>query len=323
MIRVIAAGYRGAYLPDTEATMITTKPHRILVPTDFSETAGHALRYASDLALRIGASLTVVYSDAFIPPIDYTAAVGAWDEFSLANLKGRAEGELQQHAAANIDPAMRYDTIVRVAAPLDGILAQASESGAGMIVMGTHGRTGFRRLIIGSITEATMRKAEIPVIAVPSGSEKKPVIRTVVCPAIYNDQCRDALMFAAAIAGPDAKFIIIRATSGNDVVQTAGDLLELRAWVPESIAARCELKIFGVGNIAGQIEGYAEKAGADLIVAAEPSNRSAAGVLYGTFAARVVQHSQCPVLTVNRPAVQRAARIAEQEHRTGAVWANQ
>jgi nucleotide-binding universal stress UspA family protein len=300
-----------------------TKPVRILVPTDFSETATHALRYASDLARRTGARLTVVYADAFIPPVDYTATVGGWDEYSFVQLKARAEEQLKKDARANIDPSVPYDTVVRVAPPLEGILAQARESGAGMIVMGTHGRTGFRRLIIGSITEAVMRKAEVPVIAVPPGSDRKSTIRTIVCPAIYNDQCHDALAFAAAIAPADAKFVVIRATPADDIVETADDLFELRAWIPESIATRCELKMFGSGHVAGQIDGYAEKAEADLIVVGEPANRSASDLLYGTFAARVVQHSHCPVLTVNRPAARRAARISEQERKTDVVWANQ
>lgn len=58
--------------------MPTAKLNRILVPTDFSETAGHALRHASDLARGLGASLTVLYSDPFVPSIDCTATVGGW-----------------------------------------------------------------------------------------------------------------------------------------------------------------------------------------------------------------------------------------------------
>gem|GEM_PF-430469 len=302
-----------------------TKPTRILVPTDFSETATHALRYASDLARNIGARLTVVYADPFLPPIDYTASVGGWDEYSFTQLKARAGEQLRKDAKTNIDPSVPYDTIVRVAPPLAGILAQAAESGAGMIVMGTHGRSGFRRLIIGSVTEAVMRKAEVPVIAVP-GTATKPAgsaIGTVVCPAIYNDQCHDALTFAAAIAPADAKFIVIRATPEDDLIKTADELVELQAWIPEPIATRCELKMFGSGHVAGQIEGYAEKAGADLIVVGEPAGRSANDLLHGTFAARVVQHSHCAVLTVNRPAAKRAARNADQERKTNVVWANQ
>ena len=167
-----------------------TKPNRILVPTDFSDTASHAIRYASDLAKRIGASLSVVYADAFTPPIDYSATVGAWGESSLARLKLLAEEQLDDDARANINPTVPYDTVVLVATPLDGILALARESGAGLIVMGTHGRTGVRRLLVGSVTEGVMRKAEVPVIAVPLWCDSSPAIKTVVCPAIYNDQCR-------------------------------------------------------------------------------------------------------------------------------------
>jgi nucleotide-binding universal stress UspA family protein len=303
--------------------MITTKLNRILVPTDFSETAGHALRYGSDLARSLGARLTVLYSDPFVPPLDYTATVGGWDEYSLAQLKARAEEALQRDAKANIDPEVLYDTVVRVAPPLDGILAQARESGAGLIVMGTHGRTGFRRLIIGSVTEAVMRNAEVPVIAVPPRSAPTSPIKTVVCPVIYNAQCLDALTFAAQIAPPDARFIVIRATPADDVTQPAGDFFELRAWVPEAIATRCELKMLGNEHVANQIEGFAKIAHADLIVAAEPADRSAADVLHGTFATRLVQHSECPVLTVNRPAALAASRAAQQEERTDLGWTNQ
>lgn len=306
--------------------MATTRLNRILIPTDFSETAGHALRYASDLAHGLGARLTVLYADPFVPPIDYTATVGGWDEGSFAELKKRAEEQLQRDAKANIDPSVLYDAVVRVATPLDGILAQARESGAGLIVMGTHGRTGFRRLIIGSVTEAVMRHARVPVIAVPpriavSSSITSP-IKTIVCPVMYNTQCLDALTFAAQIAPPDARFVVIRATPADDVMEPAGALFALGAWVPEAIAARCELKVFSNENVANQIEDFAKSAHADLIVAAEPASRTAADVLHGTFAARLVQHSECPVLTVNVPAARIASRIAEHEERTDLIWGN-
>lgn len=279
--------------------MITATLNRILVPTDFSDTASHALRYASDLARRLGASLTVLYSDSFAPPIEYSATGGGWDANSLDELKGRAEEQLQGDARTNIDRSVLYDTVVRVAMPREGILAQARESGAGLIVMGTHGRTGFRRLMIGSVTESVMRRAEVPVLAVPSSSATSSSMKTIVCPAIYNPQCRAALNFAAQIAPPDARFIIIRATRTDDVIQSADDRFELRAWVPEAIATRCELRMFRNEHVADQIESFAESAHADLIVTAEPADRTVAAVLLGTFAERLTQHSECPVLTMN------------------------
>jgi len=298
---------------------MTTKPLRILVPTDFSDTANHAMRYASGLAKRIGATITAVYSDPFAPPIDYTATIGGWDESSFDALKAQATKELERDARTNIDPAVSYDAIVRVAPPLEGILAEARESAADLIVMGTHGRSGFRRLIIGSVTEAVMRMAALPVIAVPPGGDAKPEMKTIICPVVYTDQCRDALLFAASVAPPDAKILVIRSTPENDASDTADALFTLLTWVPESIAARCELKIFGSGHMAGQVEGFAQKVEADLIVAAEPVERSAADRLYGTFAARLIRHSDCHVLTINQPAAKRIARVEEQQRLTVAA----
>ena len=299
-----------------------TKPKHILVPTDFSETASHALRYASNLAHGLGASLTVVYCDPFLPPIDYTATVGGWDEGSFAELKARAQDQLRHDAEVNIDPSVPYETVVGVAPPLEGILAQALQSKADLIVMGTHGRTGFRRLFIGSVAESVMRKSDAPVITVPPRCESTPAIRTVICPAIERDQCFDALSFAAAIVPTDAKFIVVGAAAAQDPVQTAQDLAKLRGWVPEAIASRCEAMTFGSGHVADQIAGYAAALHADLIVAVEPVDRSAADVLYGTFAARLVQSSHCPVLTVNFPASMRVAQLAELQYRTDLVFSN-
>jgi len=281
---------------------MTQTLNRILVPTDFSDTAGHALRYASDLARRLGASLTVLYCDPFVPPADYSATVGGWDANSLDALKGRAEEQLEGEARTNIDRSVLYDTVVRVAMPREGILAQAHESGAGLIVMGTHGRTGFRRLIIGSLTEWVMRHAQVPVLAVPPRSVTTTSIKTVVCPVIYNDNCRDALVFAAQIVPPDAHFIVIRTTGAEDAIHWANDLFELRAWVPEAIATRCELKMFAAEHVANQIAGFAAASRAGLIVATEPAVRTTIDALHGTFAERLLQRSECPVLTMNGPA---------------------
>ena len=302
--------------------MITPKPKRILVPTDFSENAGYAMRYASDLASRLGAGLAVLYSDPFLPPIDYTATVGGWDESSFANLKARAEEQLERDAETNINPSVLYDAMVRVDTPLDGILAQARESGAGLIVMGTHGRSGFRRLVIGSVTEAVMHHAEVPVLAIPPRSTATASIKRIVCSVTYNAQCFDALTFAAQIARPEARFILIRARS-TDLAQSEDDLFNLSAWVPDSIATRCDFELFGSGSVPEQIDAFARKTQADLIVASEPAERTALDVLRGTFAARLAQQSDCPVLTLNAAATQIAKPEAWQAERTDFVGAMQ
>ncbi|HEV7484879.1 MAG TPA: universal stress protein [Thermoanaerobaculia bacterium] len=293
---------------------MTAKINRILVPTDFSETADQALRYASGLARGLGAKLTIVYADPFVPPVDFSATVGAWDEFSFISLQARAQDHLRIAAEANVDPSVAYDIGIRVDPPLDGILAEARASEADLIVMGTHGRTGFRRLIIGSVTEAVMRYAKVPVIAVPAHIVTSSPIRTIVCPVI-DETNLDALTFAASIASPDAHFIVIRAMVGGEASESADEVIALRGAIPAALVSRCELKLLGDEHAGNQIEGLAKTAHADLIVAAEPAGRSTSDLLRGTFAARLVQNSECPVLTINELAAKAAARTVEQEAR--------
>jgi hypothetical protein len=106
----------------------------------------------------------------------------------------------------------------------------------------------------------------------------------------------------------------VRSASSTDSAHRDDDLLELCSWLPEGIASRFELKVFGTGHLAKQVETFAKSIHADLIVASQPAARSAADVLSGTFAERLVRHSGCPVLTVNassavvRPHAQRTGR---------------
>ena len=123
--------------------MIPTRPARILVPTDFSESGTNALRYAPGLARHLGADLTVMYADTFLPPVDAMASVGGWDETSVEQLKARATEQLLSEAESSIDSVL-YDAVVRLSTPVGGIIEQARESRAGLIVMGTHGRSGLR-----------------------------------------------------------------------------------------------------------------------------------------------------------------------------------
>jgi nucleotide-binding universal stress UspA family protein len=293
---------------------MTAKINRILVPTDFSDTADQALRYASGLARALGAKITVLYADPFVPPIDFTATVGAWDEFSFVSMQARAQDHLRSDAEANIDPAVPYDIAIRVDPALDGILAEARATEADLIVMGTHGRTGVRRLVIGSVTEAVMRCAKVPVIAVPPHAATASSMRTIVCPVIDNSSV-EMLTIAATIVPADARFIVIRATGADDAEEAANDLFALHAAIPEALASRCEIKLLGDEHAGNQIEGLAKIAHADLIVAAEPSDRSTSDLIRGTFAARLVQHSECPVLTINELAAKAAARAAERDAR--------
>lgn len=281
-------------------------PRLILVPTDLSDPAAHALRYASSLAERLGARLLVIHADPFIPPTDFTANTAGVFELSRDAMIVAAREELRKHAERNVGAGVPFDLRVIVGEPLDAIVAQVSESGADLVVMGTHGRTGMRRLMFGSVTEAVMRIVPVPVIAVNPLATDQAEMEKVLCPVNFTPACREALRHAAALASRSEAPLVLLHTV-DDVQAEVGieERNRLHEWLPAELAGRCEMKVISSAHEAERIVETAAKVRAQLIAFGVPAGRSAAEPLLGTVAERVVQRSGCPVLTVN-PHAERA-----------------
>jgi universal stress protein A len=134
-----------------------------LVPHDFSDDAEAALDAAVELARRLGAELHLLH--AYQQPVDVLSPYGV-------------------AVPANIGPELRAAALARlreIAEPISGlkcqahavegpaasvIAEQAQALGADLVVMGTHGRTGLRHLLLGSVAERTLRAAHCPVLTV-------------------------------------------------------------------------------------------------------------------------------------------------------------
>lgn len=284
--------------------MESLKPKLILVPTDFSKAAAHAVRYASALGERFGAHLLVIYADMFIPPVDFTATAGGSFTLTRDEMIEGAREQLEAHAENNIERNVPYDVRVVVDDPVDAIVSEARESGANLVVMGTHGRSGVSRLIFGSVTEAVIRIAPVPVLAVnPSTSESASVTR-VLCPVNFTDACRAALRQAVALLDTDDSPIqLFHGLEGKELQPSIEELIRLHEWAPPEIAGRCELKTVPSRAPAGDILDLALATATDLIALDVNPGRSIFEALRGSVAERIVQESHCPVLTMNPHAV--------------------
>jgi nucleotide-binding universal stress UspA family protein len=140
-------------------------PKTILVPTDFGPPAEEALTYATSLAITLGARvilLNVVRISA-LGMVDMGAVMtgGAMD-YMLVTSQLELNKLTSRHSATHIE------TMVRTGDAYDVILEVAAEVRADLIVMGTHGRHGIRRLLLGSVAEAIVRGASCPVLTMHS-----------------------------------------------------------------------------------------------------------------------------------------------------------
>jgi universal stress protein A len=139
---------------------------RILVPTDFSETAQAATRIAGDLSRRFEAPLTLVYvfeRTVYPLPDEYILFTSKQLDYMLAEFNQRLASAQRQALDAG---AMGVTTHLLHGWAPDEITRFASEGGFDLIVMGTHGRRGIKHLVLGSVAERVVRMARCPVLTV-------------------------------------------------------------------------------------------------------------------------------------------------------------
>lgn len=139
-------------------------PKNILVPTDFSACAEHAVDYACALAAKVGATVFLVTA---LGPSPSEVKVALTD--SMLHSLTRAHQEALDKLAGSRRSVASFGTpFVKTGDPRDAILVAARETDADLIVMGTHGRRGIAHLVMGSVAEDIVRNAPCPVLTVRS-----------------------------------------------------------------------------------------------------------------------------------------------------------
>jgi len=136
------------------------KARKILFPTDFSPYGQEALRWATSLARDTGATLIIVHVEE--PPMAY----GGGEMYLGAEEGDREELRKTLVKVLPTDAKIPFQHKLLVGDPATAVVEVAEQEGADFIVMGTHGRSGLSRLLMGSVAEAIVRKAKCPVLTV-------------------------------------------------------------------------------------------------------------------------------------------------------------
>jgi len=146
---------------------------RILVPVDFTETAERAFQYAVELARKFDASVTVLHAYQ-IPAYGFPdAAIIASAELAT-QMANAGQARLDSLIDSNKTSGISMTAILRDGVPWEEIKAVAEEVHADLIVIGTHGRRGLARALLGSVAENVIRTSNLPVLVIhgPRDSDK-------------------------------------------------------------------------------------------------------------------------------------------------------
>lgn len=152
-------------------------PKKILVATDFNDLATAALRVAAAIAERTGGSLTLLYADTFEPPAEFTSPQLLRVAKAIESSRRRAKDELENCAKQHVPAGVPHQNVVIDALPVHAISSYAEKHDIDLIALGTHGRGGVQRILLGSVAEQVMHHTSVPVLTVHDPSRVRSIQR--------------------------------------------------------------------------------------------------------------------------------------------------
>lgn len=286
----------------------------ILAPTDFSETANHAVEQAIELSVRYAAELHLCHV-VEVRGNDWAATTGVLQDY-LKELEHDADEllALKVDALRGNEVNVRYET-GRDETAFDGIERRVKELKPDLVVMGTHGRTGVDRLLLGSVAEKVLRYVPINLLAL---NRKAPLIRAnrafekILVPVDFSDFSRRALEMAVNLLAPAGELHVVHVVASpiHPSFYAGGitQLFQLDPELPNRIRDRITEWLGGQpvnsivvreGDVYTELEAVREDISPQLIVMGTRGLTGLDHLLVGSVTEKMVRISEIPVLTVH------------------------
>ncbi len=280
--------------------MDTFKIKKILVPTDYSETAGNALSQAIYIAKISKASIKLIHIVAPIYVTTPNSLVSMTDNLYVT-LVNEASAELKKIATETEEVnSIGVEYEVKVGNVSDEICTMADEGKFDLIVMGTHGTSGVKEFFAGSNAYKVVNHAECPVLTI----QKKPdnqSFKNIVLPIRLEITSRQKVDYAVKVARLfDATIFIAGYTDDKNESQQ----FKVKQYVEqvEKYLAKLNIKYKSTSifadNFTKEILAYAGENKADLIVVMKKHDFSLDQVVKGVYSEQFVNHSAIPILSI-------------------------
>ncbi len=293
----------------------------ILCPVDFSEFSVRAYCHALSLAEHYRAKLVALHIVELsrYPFADYAASVGDYQAFCQSLHTGGRE-QLQAFIKNHISDEIQPELVVQQGVAPDCILSLAQAQKADLIVMGTHGRRGYDRVVLGSVTNRVMRRASCPVLAIcnppheskatdmAAREERRHVhhlSRILFC-TDFSENSERALNYAiSATAEYDAELTLLHVLeevpSPAKMEQAiASATAQLDNLIPPEVRRKLRIKTaIRIGKPYEQIIQFAQETEIDLVTMGVRGRGALDLAVFGSTTYRVLQLGPCPVLAVH------------------------
>ncbi len=287
-------------------------PKNILCPVDFSDLSILALKYATAGACLYGAKLIILHAQLFDSPRYFSQSETDRLKLELQENKEMIQKDLAGYvikilgkAGENID--FEYEAME--SHPVDAILQTADKRSVDLIVLGTHGLSGIKRLLLGSVAENVIRQSKVPVFTVrqnehefidTANPDAVPHVQHILCACKVKESDRATLKHAASIADRfHAGLTVLFSDESQDAGDSSGSRETLCKWISGIMDTQSDLKpVIRNGGAADQIIAYAKEEKSDLVVIGAHHRLFHDSMILGRTTDLVVRHAPTPVLVI-------------------------
>jgi nucleotide-binding universal stress UspA family protein len=293
----------------------------ILCPTDLSDASVRSLTYAAAFARWYEARLTVLHVVPTFDPIpvgpgNFNASV----QMVVPMSREEIVDEMRRFTTSAGVGSLDVNLIAEDGDPARNIVAHALATTTDLVVMGTHGRSGFERLLIGSVAEKVVRKAPCPVLLVPphltAAMPSEVTFKRILCPMDFSPSALQALGFALDLARQaDGVVTLVYALEWlaeeepreythfnvpeyrEHLIQDARERVRTLVAEESPTWSGIEERVV-IGRAYREILKVAAESGTDLIIMGAQGRGGLGLTLFGSTTQQVVRAATCPVLTV-------------------------
>jgi len=273
--------------------------NKILIPYDFSETADLSLEHAVFMAKLLQAEITLLH---IVETVSFTSAIthafgGFEKKIETATNEKLEEIAKNIHMKSGVKLSIRTE----VGRIYKKICQVAKEMEIDIIVMGSHGTSGYQKFSVGTNTSRVVQEASCPVISVHTHA-KGLGFKKIVVPIDDSHESRQKVPFAIELARKYGSHIHIVGliTFGDEDLRRKFKIKveQVEEWVVQH-DLKYDTRYMEGSDLAGMTMKAAEEADADLLVIMTEQEPSITGFLLGTYASKVVNSSSVPVLSVH------------------------
>jgi nucleotide-binding universal stress UspA family protein len=300
-VAVIGGGQEALMKVQTKPKTITFD--HILYATDFSRQSETALPFVRSIAHKYGSKILAAHVLS-PPPLGIATPIA----MQAVTTQALREAQHREEIAEGKLKGTRHEFLLRRGEIWEELAAISREKDVDLIVLGTHGRAGVSKMLMGSVAERIFRQSLCPVLTVGPNVSAEPEsvadIHTILCPIDFTEASLASVPYAISLAQENQARLYLLHVVGEGISASEEAALKdrLRALIPAEAELWCEPKaLVDWGEPGEKIMEEAEELGVDLIVLGIRPVSTMAGTRthLGTATAyNIVSHAICPVLSI-------------------------